>query len=103
MRDNKKTAHVAWMWAYAFSKTRESGAMEHSWILLSAAAVVTTSAVVSQRRTMSSCSLVTNPNPELFFFKAVIVSVFGRRSAPHDQRRAVASAYRSLTLVISFS
>ena len=49
-----------------------------------------------------SLQIVTNPHPELFF-KAVIVSVLERRSAPHDQRRVAASAYGSLTLVISLS
>ena len=58
---------------------------------------VTTSRAVPQRRTISSCSIVTNPQLELFL-KSVIVSVFERRSAPADQRRAVASAFRSLTL-----
>ena len=95
--------YVEWTCACAFSRTRESGAWERLWILVSAAAVVMTSAVVSQRKTISSCSLVTNPNPELFFLKAVIVSVFKRRSAPHDPRRAVASAFRSSTLVIFLS
>ena len=94
--------HVAWTWALAFSKTRESGAWGRSWILLSTAAVAT-SAVVSQRKTNNPCRFVSNPDPELFFLKAVIVSVFERRSAPHDQRRAVASAFRSLTLMMSVS
>ena len=35
------------------------------------------------------------PRPRAVFLKAVIVYVFERRSAPHDQRRAVASAFRS--------
>ena len=35
--------------------------------------------------------------------KAVIVSVFGRRSAPSDQRRPAASAFRSLTLMMPTS
>ena len=62
----QKTAHVAWEWALACSKTRESGAWEHSCILLSAAAVVTTSAVVSQRKTIYPCR----------FCDELIVSVF---------------------------
>ena len=48
-----------------------------------------------------SLQIVTNPDSELFFFKAVIVSVFGRRSAPSDQRRPTASAFRSSTLMMS--
>ena len=56
-----------------FSKTRESGAWEHSCILLSAAAVVTTSAVVSQRKTMYPCRFVTNPDPELFLESVIFV------------------------------
>ena len=43
------------------------------------------------------------PRPGAVFLKAVIVYVFERRSAPHDQRRAVASACRSSTLVIFLS
>ena len=43
------------------------------------------------------------PRPGAVFLKAVIVYVFERRSAPHDQRRAVASAFRSSTLVIFLS
>ena len=76
-----------------FSKTRESSAWEHSWILLIAAAVMTTLAVVSQRKTIHPCRKCDE----------LIVSVFERRSAPADQRRVVASAYRSSTLVISIS
>ena len=72
-----------------FSKTRESGAWELSWILLSAAAVLTTSAVVSQRMTIHPCR----------FCDELIVSVFERRSAPHDQSRVAGSAFRSFTLV----
>ena len=49
-----------------------------------------------------SLQICDEPRPGTFF-KAVIVSVFERRSAPHDQRRAVACAFRSLTLVISLS
>ena len=37
------------------------------------------------------------------FLKAVIVTFFERRSAPHDQRRAVATACRSMTLMMSVS
>ena len=37
---------------------------------------------------------MTNPDPELFFEGNLFLSVFERTSAPHDQRRAVASAYR---------
>ena len=48
-----------------------------------------------------SLQLGDEPKPGAVFFKAVIVSVFERRSAPHDQRRAVAPAFRSLTLVMS--
>ena len=83
--------HVAWTWSLAFSKTRESGAWEHPRILLSAAAV-TTSAVVPQRKN--------EPRPVAVFLKAVILSVFEKRSALHDQRRAVTTACRSSTLVI---
>ena len=51
-----------------------------------------------------SLQLGDEPKPgAVFFSNAVIVSVFERRSAPHDQRRAVASAFRSSTLVISLS
>ena len=46
-----------------------------------------------------SMQLGDEPNPELFFFKSVIVSVF-ERSAPADQRRGAASAFRSLTQMI---
>ena len=42
--------------------------------------------------TIYFCRCATNPDP--FFLKAVIISVFERRSAPHDQRRVVASAFR---------
>ena len=50
-----------------------------------------------------SLQLGDEPTPGAVFLKAVIVSVFERRSAPADQRRAVACAFRSLTLVIFFS
>ena len=40
------------------------------------------------------------PRPVVFFLKAVVVSVIEGRSALHDQRRAVATAFRSSTLVI---
>ena len=43
------------------------------------------------------------PKPVAVFLKAVIVTFFERRSAPHDQRRAVASAFRSMTLMMSVS
>ena len=49
-----------------------------------------------------SLQLGDEPRPGAVFLKAVIVSVFERRSAPHDQRRAVACACRSSTLVIYF-
>ena len=47
-----------------------------------------------------SLQICDEPRPVAVFLKAVIVSVFGRRSALHDQRRAVATACRSSTLVI---
>ena len=47
-----------------------------------------------------SLQIVTNPDPELQQ-KSVIVSVFERRSAPADQRHVAASAFRSLTQMIS--
>ena len=103
VRENKNRARGVDVCMRFFKDARESCVGTFVDNLLSAAAVMTTSAVVSQRKTISPCSLVTNPDPELFFLKAVIVSVFERRSAPHEQRRAVASAFRSSTLVIFLS
>ena len=47
-----------------------------------------------------SLQICVEPRPRAVFLKAVVVSVFERTSVPHDQRRAVASAFRSSTLVI---
>ena len=67
-----KTVHVAWTWALAFSKTRESGAWGRSWILLSAAAVVTTSRAVPQREDDVSLQVGDEPRPGAVFLKAAI-------------------------------
>ena len=48
-----------------------------------------------------SMQICDEPKPVAVFLKAVIVSVFERRSAPHDESRVAPSAFRSLTLMMS--